>query len=87
MGTEKKKPRLLLSDRFGMVIDEQRQTLLHLVVQIAFQTGPLFTEALQKYGIERCLEEFMAELSDKEHGMGWCKDPNCTLKNGPDDDE
>ena len=77
----------LKSPLHNFVFDERNHMIVSMFMQSVTQTvegATYFREMCKKYDVTLGeLDSFMQEWSDAEHAMGWCKDPNCKVPNGP----
>lgn len=73
------------SPHYVLVMDEKRNDILSLMYNVLAQIPVAkltFNFALERYKIPHAdVEAFTNEWTNKEHELGWCKDPDCKVPN------
>lgn len=74
------------SDHYNLVLDEKRHLILSLFMQVLMvfpMARTIFDQLCVEHGVtQEEIVDFIKDWSDKEHAMGWCKDPDCKVTNG-----
>lgn len=71
------------SQHYALIIDEKSNAMLQMIYSAAMQ-HPAFSGFFRRcvslgHFTEEDWKLFKEEISKKEHGFGWCKDPDCEL--------
>lgn len=69
-----------MNKHITIVIDEKT----HDFISAVFQAHPdkLIVELMKKYDAREAGFAFLEAMSEGGHKNGWCKDPNCPVKQG-----
>ena len=76
---EKNKSELI----YHLVIDENRAHVLSLLLNGYMSILPddegmkILLQNFKEEGLVDDFQDLLHEISEKEHELGWCKDPNC----------
>lgn len=64
---------------FNLVVDKERCEVLHIMASALIFSATDFVMAHPKEAprVLPLFKEFVKELAEKQHEMGWCDDPNC----------
>lgn len=67
------------SNQFVLIIDKDREDILNVLFNVFNGTGNMTRFFQTKRGSElrKIFFDFVEEISEKTHGQGWCRDPNC----------
>lgn len=66
---------------YTIVVDVELDEIINYM-DTAAQMNPAFIHTIEHKGLSGRYKKFLDEWSDKNHAMGWCKDPSCSRKNG-----
>lgn len=70
------------SKSYALVVDEDTNTILSTLLNIAHEQKTLLFTMCRDFGVENSkVLAFIKEVADKEHELGWCQDPNCKIPN------
>lgn len=67
-------------DFYGLLIDEKRATVFSILFSTCFAVEPLLEKQLKEFDVETCFTDLLKEISDKEHALNWCENPECKHK-------
>ena len=68
------------SELYHLVVDHDRNKILKLFLTAASH-DTMIVGVLSGMGLIEQYTELITEMSDKEHALNWCKDPDCKKKN------
>lgn len=77
------------SDHFVMVFDKDKYKVLNILVGLAMHDPVLLVKSAETNNVPHdVVGDFIGEMSDKSHELGWCEDPECEWEpNEKDSDE
>lgn len=74
------------SPYYTLLMDERRHLMFSLFMQVLIispTAHEIFDALLKQHKITHAeFSDFIHDWSEKEHTMGWCKDPDCKVPNG-----
>lgn len=63
---------------YSVVIDKERDLVLQMMFNVtSVMMGNVWRQSLKAKNVEDVYEALGQEISDKQHAIGWCNDPNC----------
>lgn len=71
---------ILSPNYYPLLIDEDRGKVLKIVFSLACGLESVLKHELNMVFVEKCFFDLLNEVVDKEHKLGWCKDPKCDWK-------
>lgn len=77
---ENKKTPIISPTFYPLLIDENRGKVLSIMMEICLKLEPVLKHSLNMEFVEQDFVNLMHEISEKEHALGWCKDPECDWK-------
>lgn len=70
------------SPHYVLVMDKKNNIILGCLIQMIRHNQVIFDLYCLKFGISKeDLVSFIEDISEKEHALGWCDDPNCKQNN------
>lgn len=71
------------SPHYFMMMDEKRNSIMSILFTISTNNpvmNNVFEAACSQFGVSKEeLADFLKDWGNKEHELGWCRDPDCKL--------